>query len=205
MEFDAHDILRLQVFTSHLCDIDNKLLLSEISNTENNIPDHLRTPFGSVTTHTWFEDGLFPWGMPESEKLILHMQEFAFSVLGREMVVDEAWTITLNNGQSVMSHSHRSNWHMFPHEYFSIAYYANAPHGSAPLVFETGYCDIAQSTYSVIPDTGMIVLFNSFIKHMTGRHESPEQRVVISANLSPMNPTTTRVPDLSPYRIGITQ
>jgi Putative 2OG-Fe(II) oxygenase len=202
MKFISHDVLRLQVFTLKINDIDNEKLLHEIENTNNQIPNDLIDGFGKTTTHTWFEDGLYPWGMPEARKLISRMGEICSVIANTEMKVDEAWTITLKNGQSVTSHSHRSNWHMYPNEYFSVAYYANAPSGSAPLIFEAGYCDIAQNTYSITPETGMIVVFNSFMKHMTGRHASEEDRVVVSSNLSPINPSMDRSPDLSPYRIG---
>ena len=134
--------------------------------------------------------------------MIFKIEESVSAVAGKPMTTDEAWTLTLSKGQSVMSHSHRSNWHMYPNEYFSVAYYANAPSGSAPLIFEAGYCDIGQNTYSITPETGMIVIFNSFMKHMTGRHASGEERVVVSSNLSPVNPSMDRSPDLSPYKIG---
>ena len=202
MNITSHDVLRLQVFSTTISCIDNNALLSEIRCTENSIPDELISGFGTHTTHTWFEDGLYPWGMPESEKLLIKMSEICSSIAGREMKADEAWTITLSRGQSVMAHSHRSNWHMYPNEYFSAAYYVNAPNGSAPLIFEAGYCDIGQNTYSITPETGMIVVFNSFMKHMTGRHASDENRVVISSNFSPVSPSIDRLPDLTPYRIG---
>ncbi len=202
MEFVSHDILRLQVFTSKVNDIDNEKLLHEIKNTNNQIPNDLINGFSKITTHTWFEDQTYPWGMPEASNLILKIEESVSAIAGKSMTIDEAWTLTLSKGQSVMSHSHRSNWHMYPNEYFSVAYYANAPSGSAPLIFEAGYCDIGQNAYSITPETGMIVIFNSFMKHMTGRHASGEERVVVSSNLSPVNPSMDRSPDLSPYKIG---
>jgi hypothetical protein len=202
MKFESHDVVRLQVFTTSIEDIDNEKLLNEINNTKNTIPEELISGFGKKTTHTWFEDGLFPWGKSEALNLIKKIEDACKVVSGAEMHVDEAWTITLNQGQSVTSHSHRSNWHMYPNEYLSAAYYVNAPEGSAPLIFEAGYCDIAQNTYSITPKTGMLVIFNSFMTQMTGRHLSEIPRVVVSSNLSPINPTTTRQPDLSPYTAG---
>lgn len=202
MKIQQHDVVRLQVHTSKLDNLDNDALLQEINSTSNIIPAGLINGFGTITTHTWFEDGLYPWGMPESTKLLSSMTDVVNVISGREMSVDEAWTITLEKGQSVTSHSHRSNWHMYPNEYFSAVYYVDAPEGSAPLIFEAGYCDIAQNTYSITPETGMLVIFNSFMKHMTGRHLSDSSRVVVSSNLSPLNPSNTRQPDLSPYTAG---
>ena len=199
MKIESHDIVRLQVFTTNIEDIDNEKLLNEINNTENTFPEYLISGFGKTTTHTWFEDGIYPYEKPEALNLTKKIEDICKLVSGSEMRLDEAWTITLNQGQSVTSHSHRSNWHMYPKEYFSAAYYVNAPEGSAPLIFEVGYCDIAQNIHTITPKTGMLVIFNSFMTHMTGRHLSDIPRVVVSSNLSPVNPSQTPQPDLSPY------
>jgi hypothetical protein len=42
-------------------------------------------------------------------------------------------------------------------------------------------------------------MFNSYINHMTNRHYNKEQRVVVSANLSPSNANTAENPDWSAY------
>jgi hypothetical protein len=202
MEVKSHDVVKIQVFTSKLTSIDNRALLDEINHTDNLIPDDLVTGFGTKTTHTWFEDGLYPWEMPEANRLLDAMLNVVNFVSNKEMQTEEAWTITLEKGQSVVSHSHRANWHMYPNDFFSAAYYVNAPTGSAPLIFEAGYCDIAQNTYSITPETGMLVIFNSFMKHMTGRHAADEKRVVVSANFIPRIQNMEPSPDISPYKIN---
>jgi hypothetical protein len=47
----------------------------------------------------------------------------------------------------------------------------------------------------------MLIVFNSFINHMTNRHYNEEQRVVVSANLSPVNENLSENPDWSAYAV----
>lgn len=181
--------------------IDNKKLLEEIYQTSNNIHIDLMGSFGGSTNHTYFEDSTFPWGKPESVKLLAEIEKVVSFVSGKDMKVSEAWTLTLGYGQSVMAHSHRSNNHMNPDEYYSVAYYVNAPEDSAKLVFEVGHSNISEciSVFDTTP--GMLIVFKSYLKHMTTRHMSNEARVVVSANLCPASPSTEVIPDLSGYKV----
>ena len=201
MKFESHDILRIQVHTTILDLIDNKKLIKEIEETTNSIPSGFIEGFGSGTNQTYFEDSTFPWSKPESSKLLVEIENSVSAICGLEMNVSEAWTLSLDFGQSVMAHSHRMNNHMKPSEYYSVAYYANAPAGSAKLLFEVGHSNISESIYSIEPEVGMLVVFNSYMKHMTTRHLSHEKRIAISANLVPISPSTEIVPDLSGYKV----
>ena len=201
MEFKSHDILRIQVHTVILDSIDNKKLVKEINKTSNLIPTKFVESFGTDTNHTYFEDSTFPWDEPECSNLLSTIEESVSTICRSEMNVSEAWTLSLGFGQSVMAHSHRMNNHMNPSEFYSVAYYANAPENSAKLVFEIGHSNISESIYIIEPESSMLVIFNSYIKHMTTRHLSEEKRIVVSANLAPRNPSTLIVPDLSGYRV----
>ncbi len=201
MNFESHDILRIQVHTAILDSIDNEKLIQEIKETQNAIPANFVEGFGASTNHTYFEDSTFPWNMPESSKLLSEIEKNVSAVCNSNMNINEAWTLSLGFGQSVMAHSHRMNNHMNPSEYYSVAYYANAPHDAAKLVFEVGHSNISESIYIIEPENGMLVIFNSYIKHMTTRHLSKEKRIVVSANLAPLNPSTVIVPDLSGYKV----
>ena len=49
-------------------------------------------------------------------------------------------------------------------------------------------------------ETGSLVIFNSFIMHMTNRHQNKdENRIVVSANFWPKQPDTTPTQDWSAY------
>lgn len=201
MKFTSIDLLRVQVYLTTLPSIDNDRLMREILNTQNSIPGVLRDGFGDLTNQTYFEDTTFPWGKPESTILLSAIEEAVSEICGNDMDTSEAWVIRLLRGQSVMAHSHRVNNHLLPQEYFSVAYYANAPTGSANLIFEIGHSNLIEQITSISPETGMLVIFNSYLKHMTTRHDSDEARFVVSANLRPRCPGSTIVPDLSAYRI----
>jgi hypothetical protein len=84
-------------------------------------------------------------------------------------------------------------------EYYSVAYYPSAPTGSSKLIFQVSWCNTIESLISIDPKPGMLVVFNSYIQHMTNRHNAIDRRVVISANLKPDSPNTTVVPDWSAY------
>jgi hypothetical protein len=193
--------LRLQVNTVILDSINNEKLIEEINKTSNSIPLSLIEGFGASTNQTYFEDSTFPWNMPEASKLLSEIERIVSTIGNLRMKVSEAWTLSLDFGQSVMAHSHRMNNHMKPSEYYSVAYYANAPAGSAKLLFEVGHSNISESIYSIEPEVGMLVVFNSYMKHMTTRHLSHEKRIAISANLVPIKPSTEIVPDLSGYKV----
>ena len=201
MKIQQHDVLRLQVNTVILDSIDNKKLIKEIEETANSIPVNFIEGFGTSTNQTYFEDSTFPWNMPEASKLLSEIEKIVSTIGNSSMKVSEAWTLSLDFGQSVMAHSHRMNNHMKPSEYYSIAYYANAPAGSAKLLFEVGHSNISESIYSIEPEVGMLVVFNSYMKHMTTRHLSHEKRIAISANLVPIKPSMEIVPDLSGYKV----
>ena len=201
MKFESHDILRIQVHTTILESIDNKKLIKEIEETKNSIPFGFIDSFGADTNHTYFEDSTFPWSKPESSKLLAEIENGVSAICGSEMNVSEAWTLSLDFGQSVMAHSHRMNNHMNPSEFYSVAYYANAPENSAKLIFEIGHSNISESIYIIEPGNSMLVIFNSYMKHMTTRHLSEEKRIVVSANLIPRSPSTLVIPDLSGYKV----
>jgi hypothetical protein len=115
------------------------------------------------------------------------------------MILESIWSLILKNGESVSVHSHKSNTHMYPNDYFSIAYYVKTPPGSAKLFFEAPYCNTIENLISVEPKNGTLLIFNSFIKHFTERHLVNEDRVVVSANFIPKQPNLKPIPDWSAY------
>lgn len=145
------------------------------------------------------EDILLP-DAPEIKNLIVQIKEALFRYTNKRYILDEIWGLILKQGQSVMAHSHKSNTHLFPEEYYSVAYYPSVPEGSAELLFMAPYCNSMETITSVSPKEGMLVVFNSFVPHMTARHSPAESRIVISGNLRPETPTLTIVPDWGPYK-----
>jgi len=193
------NLISLDVHTCAISGIDNALVQKEIEEFSGKIPD-IKDPYPA---HTFYEDRYYPFEKPECAKLLSKITETVNGILGKEMVMDSAWTLTLERGQSVVGHTHKVNTQLYPLDYYSISYYVNAPAGSAELIFITPYCNTMESTTSIKTETGMLTLFNSFIYHMTNRHYSDEKRIVISANFKPLKENLMINPDWSEYKVPI--
>jgi hypothetical protein len=190
------NLVSIDVLKTNIIGIDNYKLLAEIADVHGEI-DNL---FIEDKHHTYYEDRKYPFGMIESEKLIDKLTERVSAAVGREMVLNDIWTLSLEFGQSVSAHSHKSNTHLHPEEYFSIAYYPSAPDGSADLIFLVNAGNTIENSIEIKPETGDLVIFNSYLTHMTNRHRNREEsRVVVSANFSPKNPNVKPTQDWSAY------
>ena len=189
-------LIAINVLKTSIDGIDNAKLVDEIKNTRGEIDKS----YLEDQHHTYYEDKRYPFGMPESEKLIIKLTDTVSSVLGKEMELSEIWTLTLDEGQSVAAHSHKSNMYIHQEEYFSIAYYPNAPENSADLIFMATACNTIETSITIPPRTGDLVIFNSYLMHMTNRHRNKEkQRIVISANFAPKSPNVKPSQDWSAY------
>jgi len=175
------------VSKTFLPNIDNHKLINEINSSSVQMPQEKK----SEKYHTYYEDVLFPYGEPESEKLLTTIGKIINShVSPLRLILSEAWTLTLSYGQSVSMHSHKSNSMKHLNEYFSIAYYPCVPEDSADLIFSVTAYNSIDSLIYIKPQTGMLLFWNSYIPHMTNRHMNPSMdRVVISANFVPENPS----------------
>jgi len=190
-------LISLDAYTCLIEGIDNKLVAKEIEEFSGEIPD-IKDPHPA---HTFYEDRYYPFEKPECAKLLKKITETVNTLLGKEMIMDSAWTLTLERGQSVTGHTHKVNCQLYPLDYYSISYYVNAPPGSAELIFLTQYCNTIENATSIKPQTGMLTLFNSFIHHFTNRHYSDEKRIVISANFKPLKENLIVNPDWSEYSL----
>lgn len=199
MKFTEHELIRLSVYTTFLDEIDNESVLREICAYGHKPNGDVVGDYLEDTTHTFYEDTSFPIDAPNCNKLSMEIVKAVSELSGRQMGLDAMWSLFLKHGSSVSSHSHRSNTHMYPNEYFSVAYYVSAPVGGARLIFNSIHSNLIEQTYAISPETGMLVIFNSYITHMTERHNSNEDRVVVSASLSPIEPNRKPIPDWSIY------
>jgi len=145
-----------------------------------------------------FEDLVMPI-TPEVQKLENEVHQRLKHLTGRDYILNDTWAVNLEYNQSVIAHSHHSNLHSYPEEFYSVTYYPQVPEGSAELIFNIDYCATMSGTVSVKPEVGTIVIFNSFLQHMTSRHKSQESRLVVSMNWGPQNPTLDPNADWSVY------
>jgi uncharacterized RmlC-like cupin family protein len=189
-------LISLNVFIDYIKEIDNKKITEEIKNFSKPIDDK----FLDNKNHSYYEDMKYPFDQEESEKLIPILTKKVSEIVGKEMEMEAIWSLTLDNGQSVSMHSHKSNSHKNHEEYYSIAYYSSAPEGSASLSFSVAYCNTIEKSIEINPEPGMLIVFNSFIPHMTNRHSSDTPRTVISANFVPKNPDNADFQDWSAYQ-----
>ncbi len=191
------NLINLNIFTTNIHSIDNELVAREIHQHSGKIP-YVKDP---NPAHTFYEDRYYPFSFPECSRLMGELNNAVNSILGREMVLTSLWTLTLEKGQSVSGHTHKVNTHIHPNDYFSISYYVNAPEGSADLIFLTNYCNTIENSVSISPKTGMLIVFNSYIHHMTNRHYGDTDRIVVSGNYKPKEENFTIVPDWSEYEV----
>lgn len=199
------NLFTLNVYKVFLQDIDNDLLLKEIGEYSNasNPSSHPKNGMANIKsetpTHTFYEDKFYPFGKPESEKLLVEITKAVNNFTGSDMLLDSAWTIALEKGESVLCHTHKVNTQLYPENYYSVSYYVTAPENSADLIFVTTHCNTIERATPIKIEKGMLLIFNSFIPHMTNRQYSEEKRVVVSANFNPKIPNQTPSADWSEY------
>jgi hypothetical protein len=136
---------------------------------------------------------------PEITRLEKAVLETMKQLTGRDYEIHDMWSVKLIMNQSIIAHSHHSNLHIHPEEYYSIAYYPQVPDGAAELVFTADWCGLMQTSVPLTPEKGLLVIFNSYITHMTARHVVDTPRLVVSINLGPVKPDTTPSADWSVY------
>jgi hypothetical protein len=203
-EFFSIPICPVNIYKSSL-DINNIRLSQEIHNHAQSLEiqeSNVNLLENKTSYLNYVKEASGDNSLPEGEeckKLKKLMTEKVSFIAKKPMTINECWSLTLTKGQSVGVHSHKSNTHMHPGEYYSVAYYVNVPPGSAKLMFNISVCNTIETIIPVIPEEGMFLIFNSFIQHHTDRHLSDEPRIVVSANFSPVSPNRTPVPDWSAY------
>jgi len=201
------NLYKLDMYKTYLKEIDNGKLFKEMqdcSNTSNplNSPGNgVANPKNPNPTHTFYEDHLYPFGQPEAMKLLKEMTKQVNFFTNSDMVIDSVWYLILEQYESVLFHSHKVNTQLYPEEYYSVSYYVSAPENSADIIFETTHCNTIERATSIETETGMLLIFNSFIPHMTNRNYSKEKRVVVSANYHPRHPKQKPSANWSEYAV----
>ena len=136
----------------------------------------------------------------ECEKLKSSIEDMANSILPVQSEIVDIWAVATSRGESVSYHSHASNTHMQPEEYWSGIIYTAADEDSAEIVLHSFGYNRIESMMKIKPEVGKVVFFNSFVPHHTTKHESLDIRVGVSFNLKPKNPVTTEIPNMKIYR-----
>lgn len=145
-----------------------------------------------------YEDSNFP-NTPACNILKHKMLTEVEKTLNKEMICERIWCIILEKGQNVNYHTHDSNMHLHPLDYWSISFYTQVPEGSSDFIFYLTFCNKIVSQVYIPAEVGKIMMFNSYLPHMTNRHDSEEARIVVSANFIPKYPNTKPSPDWKKY------
>ena len=198
IDLERVSLIDLGIWTGKIDDVDPLQIASDIKNYAQTI-EQACPEYGIISRgFVQFEDLVMPI-TPEVVKLEEAVHDRLKHLTGRDYMLHDTWAVDLEYNQSVIAHSHHSNLHLHPHEFFSVTYYPQVPEGSAELVFNVDYCATMSSTVSVKPEVGTVVIFNSFIQHMTSRHKSQDSRLVVSMNWGPVEPTLSPNADWSVY------
>lgn len=136
----------------------------------------------------------------ECYKLQNAIELLANKVLPLPVILTEIWAVATHKGESVSYHSHHSNTHMRPEEYWSGVIYTSSDDASAELVLHSFGYNRIESMTKIKPEIGKVVFFNSYVPHFTTMHQSDIPRVAVSFNLKPKHANITEVPDMSVYR-----
>lgn len=145
-----------------------------------------------------YEDSNFP-NTPACNILKQKMLTEVEKTLDKEMVCERIWCILLQKGQTVNYHTHDSNTHLYPLEYWSVSFYTKVPEGSSDFIFYLTFCNKIMHPVYIPAQVGKMMMFNSYLPHMTNRHNSEETRIVVSANFIPKYPSTKPTPDWKDY------
>jgi hypothetical protein len=191
-------VISQNIYTSVLTDLNNLQIISDIDNygvgINKDSPQNGWVSNGFIQ----YEDIIVPI-TPEIRKLEEAILGVLLDITNTEYKIHDMWAVNLEKNQSVIAHSHHSNLHAYPGEYYSIAYYPDAPKGSAELIFLAEWCGVMQKTCAIAPEDGMLIVFNSYMTHMTARHKIDKRRLVVSMNLGPVNPNMDPNADWSGY------
>ena len=102
---------------------------------------------------------------------------------------------------SIINKKNSSNLrHIHPNCFLSSAYYVYAPKNCGKLTFHDPRSaavyrtvktienkDINSNSYNIVPQSGMLVLFPSYLHHSVAVNESEDERIVISFNVDFVN------------------
>ena len=196
-------VISQNIYTSFLTDLNNLQIISDIDNYGVGINEN--SPADAGKKNQWVSNGFVQHEdiivpiTPEIRKLEKAILDVLLDITNTEYKIHDMWAVKLEKNQSVIAHSHHSNLHPYPGEYYSVAYYPTAPKGSAELIFFAEWCGVMQQTCAVTPEDSMLIVFNSYMRHMTSRHMIDEPRLVISMNLGPANPNMDPNADWSSY------
>ena len=131
-------------------------------------------------THTGYEDSYLP-KTPAVDLLREKIDNIIKGINKYVVLKGEPWAHILEPGESTMFHSH-ANTAAPPG--LSFAYWVTFPEGSGDFVGVI-QVDMMRHFHKVKPKAGNLIIFPTYLTHMTTRNASDETRISISGNYYP--------------------
>ena len=138
-----------------------------------------------------------PWRAPEFAELVSHLdnhvaafaKELDMDLGGTPLALDSLWINVLEPGGTHAAHIH-------PHSVISGTYYVDVPQGAGAIRFEDPRLAMMmaapprrpraraenRSFVEIAPRPGMVLLWESFLRHEVPRNDGAEPRISVSFN-----------------------
>lgn len=196
---ETHTLLSVNIWTD-VISLDGVKIRQEVMDLGEPVDSEYVESYGETHHHTYYED-LVLKDTPLMRSLQEHIVSTVDGALHIKHKLTAMWGLVLQQGESVQPHSHRSSDQHDPSQYYSVAYYPTAEPGDAQLVFSVQHGNLIESCRHVAPASGKIVIFPSYLNHWTTRQLLDKPRVVVSANLEPVDPSPVSFQDWTAYNL----
>ena len=155
-----------------LDEVDNKQIIADVLE-ERDIKMNFSSQDSSI------EDSFLP-KTPAVKQLLAKIDIIIKSINKHLVMGDEAWTHLVEPEQSTMFHTHQDPGPPG----LSFVYWVNFPEKSGNFV---GILQVDKYRHfqEVVPKAGDLVVFPTYLPHMTARNQSKETRISISGNYYP--------------------
>ena len=156
-------------------------LLDEVDNRQikNDVLQERNTKMNFNTQSSSVEDSILP-KTPAVTHLLEKVDRVVKSINKYLINGDEAWTHLVEPGQSTMFHTHQDPGPPG----LSFVYWVNFPEKSGNFVGIL-QVDKYRHFHDVIPKAGDLIVFPTYLPHMTTRNLSNETRISVSGNYYP--------------------
>ena len=148
----------------------NEKLISEIySMREKNKNGLIKSNFGG-----WHSKDIYVYQdsdvrLQDISKIISNFYSEKIYENKKNIIVSMLWANINNKGDYNISHTH-------PHSHYSGVYYVRTPKNSGNLYFD--------ESYEIIPEEGMLYMWESHLEHGVNKNKTNKDRVSISFNFN---------------------
>ena len=165
-------LIGLDCVKAKLNGIDNEKIKSIVYDNANN-------KFSDNPNNTGIEDSRLPDGNEYVENMKTIITRSTSTYLQHSVKLLNIWAHIVPPNGSTNYHHHRGEYAI--DKVCSVVYYVDVPENSGDLIFMMNVCNV-EFVKEVKSEEDHLVIFPSFIPHMTGKNKSDRDRISISAN-----------------------